>query len=586
MRGLYLETRTYKGGEAGNWVRAAAAVARSGPRTGGGPVDRIFGGGSPWGPADNTVFIYRGHFLADDAGTYDVSVTCNHAGFLFIDDKDTLAWGGWHGAVRDSRHHKKVELTKGLHEIEFYNINRWGRPAQVVAWKTPADEGRKRLTVVPARAFPRPAEALIQTYELRARGAQPDFAATNRSMAYLDPDGGNFMVTVRFANLTGGLARRTAKEYRWDFGDGQTATGENPTHIYLTEGVYTVTLAVDTGRKTLTTTGKILVERNWKLETERQIDRRRDYARVVAGYDLAKLPPADLANAFYLFYRLEDYAMAERAAKLLLLGDADLDPALRVERTRQYARILLQESKDYPAAERLYAASESKLPPGDRSRRLAMAISSGDVALNYRKDLAGALETYTRAQKAYAEGAEATERRKVYAAIGDVHLYRGDYAKAKAWYEKAAAIPVVKRTAEEDILRKSAYARTIESYLYEGQLEFGEGVLSTWEWEYPLDKLDGHLLLLRAKYHAAKKELEEAAFLANVVVSANPRSNYADQALDLGAKWLEHLGRYEEAAARLETLKADYPESPLTKGINTRITFLKGKAEGARRSGN
>lgn len=35
--------------------------------------------------------------------------------------------------------------------------------------------------------------------------------------------------------------------YSWDFGDGGTSTEENPTHVYLTEGLFTVTLTVDGG---------------------------------------------------------------------------------------------------------------------------------------------------------------------------------------------------------------------------------------------------------------------------------------------------------------------------------------------------
>ena len=32
--------------------------------------------------------------------------------------------------------------------------------------------------------------------------------------------------------------------YDWDFGDGVTGIGENPTHTYLTKGIYTVSLTV------------------------------------------------------------------------------------------------------------------------------------------------------------------------------------------------------------------------------------------------------------------------------------------------------------------------------------------------------
>src|SRR5690606_4178853 len=34
--------------------------------------------------------------------------------------------------------------------------------------------------------------------------------------------------------------------WTWDFGDGNTGTGQNPTHTYMNEGIYDVTLTIGT----------------------------------------------------------------------------------------------------------------------------------------------------------------------------------------------------------------------------------------------------------------------------------------------------------------------------------------------------
>lgn len=52
-----------------------------------------------------------------------------------------------------------------------------------------------------------------------------------------------------------GTADQGSLSYGWDFGDGQTSTLESPTHVYATEGAYTVTLTV-TDKDNGSTTGQ------------------------------------------------------------------------------------------------------------------------------------------------------------------------------------------------------------------------------------------------------------------------------------------------------------------------------------------
>jgi len=44
---------------------------------------------------------------------------------------------------------------------------------------------------------------------------------------------------IRFANTS-----TTGQSYLWDFGDGNTSTAENPTHVYGAPGTYSVKLIV------------------------------------------------------------------------------------------------------------------------------------------------------------------------------------------------------------------------------------------------------------------------------------------------------------------------------------------------------
>ena len=59
------------------------------------------------------------------------------------------------------------------------------------------------------------------------------------------PYSGTISAPIRFdASATDPSSIDTAAgfTYSWDFGDGTTGTGVNPTHAYATAGTYTVTL--------------------------------------------------------------------------------------------------------------------------------------------------------------------------------------------------------------------------------------------------------------------------------------------------------------------------------------------------------
>lgn len=51
-----------------------------------------------------------------------------------------------------------------------------------------------------------------------------------------------------------------AVTYQWDFGDGTTSTEAEPKHTYADEGTYTVTLVVNDGQETLTTSADLFVQ--------------------------------------------------------------------------------------------------------------------------------------------------------------------------------------------------------------------------------------------------------------------------------------------------------------------------------------
>ena len=96
--------------------------------------------------------------------------------------------------------------------------------------------------------------------------ASPDYvvSAGEGPEAGISVESGTVMVDdeVTFFNASG-----TGLTYAWDFGDGSMSTDMEPTHAFAQPGLYTITLTVDDGTCTSTTTLELAVETTTGLAT-------------------------------------------------------------------------------------------------------------------------------------------------------------------------------------------------------------------------------------------------------------------------------------------------------------------------------
>jgi len=96
------------------------------------------------------------------------------------------------------------------------------------------------------------------------------------SNLYMDADfisdlqSGVAPLTIKFTDLSAGYFTN----WRWDFGDNQTSTEQNPVHVYNTSGTYTVNLTISntSGTNTETKTNFITVGKKGDINMDGQID--------------------------------------------------------------------------------------------------------------------------------------------------------------------------------------------------------------------------------------------------------------------------------------------------------------------------
>ncbi|MBM4044682.1 MAG: PKD domain-containing protein, partial [Planctomycetes bacterium] len=239
-RGCLLETRRYVGGGCGTWEQMQDTIRKSKGQTYGvGYVKNIFMGYNPFGPSENYISLFTGYFDCKQPGTYSFCTTSDEASFMFLDGKLLVEWPGHHGAppLALPQFTKKIQLTKGVHKIEYYHLQTTDRAVAVAAWQPP---GHPKILPIPEDAFTPVSRGTVTGYEIQGVPIAADFSWDNRGEAIM---GERLFYRVGFTDKTTGQSGTRATP-RWNFGDGLEGEGKVIEHIYFQPGMYTVTLSV------------------------------------------------------------------------------------------------------------------------------------------------------------------------------------------------------------------------------------------------------------------------------------------------------------------------------------------------------
>ena len=550
--GLVLETRPIpKGAKVKDWPAARRVLNASRTVYGLDYWPRVFDAYNPWGPQKDYISLYRGSILCEKPGNYRFATMSQHSSFLLVDDRLVTQWVGKHDIQkgRKGEHSGRVNLSRGRHSFTYVHFAFGKNRQAAAAWIPP---GENWWEIMPPSAFSKPLDADVIHCERFDGPVCADFAV--RPESYCE-SGDARMVAMRFESQSFGESGQI--EHRWNFGDGQGAAGATPGHVYFSPGVYDVTLTVSgpAGRDRLTQKVRVEPIRDDLEFDQEKLDKFADSTR---NYALEKLPTGSLLAAREFFENVEQHDRAFRAALELDRRRDSLRPP-DVYEVALYLAKRLQKRGDHPRAQRYFRLALQNAGK-NRSREFDARCLLGEHYFTNLNRPDAAREQYRTLRQNFPDG-DPERRRKALIRIGDIHRNRGELKQAREAYAKAAGEKGAEESVPEDVL-EGRYSHDVESYLREGKGQKALETAEEWLWRFPMERLEGHTLLLKVRawlllgdYRRAR---EQAELYTDFVSDAD---HLAPLHVAAGEACLE-MGLSDRAREHFGTVLNKYPESP------------------------
>ena len=161
-------------------------------------------------------------------------------------------------------------------------MNFGGNTSVSLAWRRPGD---KRYDLLPASVYAPVAEATVGELHKTGEPYSADFSVKPVAESFAPPE---YYLQREKLQATG---VPTDSVLHWDFGDGQTAGNDaRPNHIYLTPGIYNVTLTVKPHTVEFKGTRRIKVQdRMYSAFPDPPDDPYKTVSAVLEPYDLSTL---------------------------------------------------------------------------------------------------------------------------------------------------------------------------------------------------------------------------------------------------------------------------------------------------------
>lgn len=531
--GLMIETKVWTAGTVNNFQQMEESWDRSGPVLGEAMIPTPFLGYNLFGDQQQWISRIIGSVFAPVDGEYVFAMSVSDDGALYIDGKPLIFA---HRGPSDIRHHASIQLLRGRHDFLLYHLSGGREGRFAVAWKRPNTAG---FEIIGREAFGTCFGSQAGAMEEHGKVLVADYSVAQVGECHFFE---GYSFPYHF------IARSKAAapiKYNWDFGDGQTATGNTVDHVYLKAGVYPVRLTAHIGPNSDTQTSRIPVDRDYENLLHVVEDSPAVLSKVVAGYDLKAIPVAELPRAAMLHLTAGQLDAAVPVAQRLAGEKAHPD-------VRTANDCVLAVSQALVAQGRLNdAVALWDRVPVDADIQPRAARIAAELALWWSGDFNKAVQLL--------EPFRTREDPAIQRLYGQALILDGKAAEG----EKILLGLKPNGPPEGEAALSGASARTVEYYITTDDPEAGEQAWDRWQAKYPAEFLEGYSAVLRMKLIELRKQPAAAAKMAEAFATAIPQSPYAPQLLNEASKLLAKSDPTKSVALR-QLLKQKYPEDPLS----------------------
>ena len=528
----------------------AGLLARSTESFGARVQPCVADGFNPFGPSDNYLSLYRGWIRIPKAGTYQFCTVSNESSFSFIDGKPLVSWPGRHTVDRGARGeiHAAVELSEGLHYLEYYHEEVTLQQMAYLGWRPSPDAGA--FTPIPESVFPAPHAAEVLAYET-ARGPLVRFAPKISGSIWPEGRSDGQYTLVKFSPDRS-WPKSAGARLSWTFGDGAATAAENPDHIYLATGRYQVTLVAGEGAARQTATWPLDVFEIEHVTEQFAQGKPGDYAALAKGYDRATLDERNLRELVLMLSENGEPKGALEAGRQFV-ARFPTAAAPRARRAMAEAGLSLGEPFFDEAIANFEASIGTETKPADTLATYAKMIRLLGVdrdRVERASEFASRADRFFRASRSDPEAFAAY--RSVLIASGDAKLWHDKPDDARAEYAKAEALSATKIPPQVRAARLGAYPNAVREFLAARDLDAASELLERIDDVFPMEKIGGQTFFWRGKVAFARKRYTESARFFSRAVALAPGSGFETEARYL---WAGSLEAHKQPAEAREVLK-------------------------------